>query len=527
METSNEHFQPGDIDTQIEQSLARAQPDDPDTQLVTDLQRLYQPAAQADEQSINYAWQHIHIRSRSQRSQQTERKIIPMHTPSSHIPGTTQSRSRPARRFASIQRTFALIAAVLVTALLVGTLLTMLSQSRVAQNKNTRSASTPVAKPTRVPTTQAQPGHVVYSHKVNDDIIMGLQWSPDGKGIVLVGNNAHIWDATTGKNEITYQPSGGGKTPIQNVAWEPHNSQRIAIGTDTVQVVDANTGHLLTTGPKSATANIGTTFTSLLVPLLPHSQGSPTMRAIAWSPDGKLIASSLDDPTNSSHNPQEHPILIWNSSTGNVVKTLIGHTADVERLAWSPDGKYIASLSVNWDPAVRVWNASTGQLIYTVNAKSYSAMLNVAWSPDSQFLAVSMTVQDGNNTLGEIKVKQQIQIWKALTGTPVLTYPLAPSINPVQYLAWSHDGTRIASVETGLQTISSGPDKGQQISVQNVAIWNPITGKKLFTYQQKSGDMRGITWSPDDTLLASASLITDVKNNTHEIDVNFWEAPAK
>jgi WD40 repeat protein len=115
-----------------------------------------------------------------------------------------------------------------------------------------------------------------------------------------------------------------------------------------------------------------------------------------------------------------------------------------------------------------------------------------------------------------------------LTGTPVLTYPLASSDSDVQYLAWSHDGTRIASVENGLQTISSGPHKGQQIPVRNVAVWNPMTGKTLFTYQEKNGEMRGVTWSPDDTLIATASMSSSTpatQTNNDTINVNVWEAP--
>ncbi|GHO69180.1 hypothetical protein KSC_080720 [Ktedonobacter sp. SOSP1-52] len=531
MATSKEHFNAKNIDKQIEQSLAQAPSNEPNTQLVADLQRLHQTDAQADAQSLNYAWQHIRARNRSQRSLNNEGKVIPMHIPSSRMPDKTQGMPLQ-QRFASTRRAFTLIAAVLVAALVVGSLLTVLYRARTAQEGNPGSPpATVIPKATNQP-TQVHPGQVVYTHTVEDSGIMGLQWSPDGKRIVMAGDSAHIWDATTGKNEVTYHPTGGGRNPIQNVAWAPDGSQRLAVATNNVQIIDANTGKVLVSGPKQSTAHIGNLLTSLLNPLTPYSAGTASITGLAWSPDGKYIASSLNDPINESRNPQAHPILIWDSSTGAVVKTLIGHTADAYHVVWSPDGTYLASFSQNWDETVRVWNAKTGQLVHTVHAVGYGTMNELAWSPDSQYLAVSMSVQIGNNTTGEIKNKYQVQIWQALTGKPVVTYTLHSPNNTVQYLAWSHNGTRIATVENETQTISSGPNKGQQIAVNDVEIWNPLTRKTLFTYQEKSGDMRGVTWSPDDTLIATASMSVsslppDKKANNATINVKVWKTPAK
>ncbi|GHO53355.1 WD40 repeat domain-containing protein [Ktedonobacter robiniae] len=529
MATSNEHFNAKDIDKQIEQALAQAQSNEPNTQLVADLQRLHQVDAQADAQSLNYAWQHIRARNRSQRSLNNEGKVIPMHIPSSRMPDKTQGVPRQ-QRFSSTRRAFTLIAAVLVAALVVGSLLTVLYRARSAQGGNPDSPhATAIPKATNQP-TQVHPGQVVYNYKVKDNIIMGLQWSPDGKRIVLVGNDAHILDATTGKNEVTYHPTGGGRTPVQNVAWAPDGSQRLAIATDTVQIIDANTGKVLATGPKQSTVYTGNLLTSLLMPLAPHSgSGSTVITSLAWSPDGRYIATNLGHLINNSRDPQDHPILIWDSHTGEVVKRLFGHTDDPYRVLWSPDGKYLASFSQNWDETVRVWDAKTGSLINTVHAKGYGSMGGIAWSPDSQYLAVSMDVQVGNNTVGEIKTKPQVQVWQALTGTPIMT--LSPTVSG-QYLAWSHDGKRIAMVESGLQTIASGPDEGNQISIEKVEIWNPMNGQTIYTYQEKSGEMRGVTWSPDDTLIATASMNSsslppDKKANNDTVYIKVWKTPAK
>jgi serine/threonine protein kinase len=83
-----------------------------------------------------------------------------------------------------------------------------------------------------------------------------------------------------------------------------------------------------------------------------------------------------------------------------------GHTDVVNAVAWSPDGKRIASAS--WDHTVQVWDATNGgnPLIY----RGHSAEVNaVAWSPDGKYLASG-------------SFDQRVQIWDARTGTRLLTY---------------------------------------------------------------------------------------------------------
>ena len=72
-------------------------------------------------------------------------------------------------------------------------------------------------------------------------------------------------------------------------------------------------------------------------------------QSVRFSPDGKTIASASDDET----------VRLWNTTTGQHLKTITGHTDIVERVCFSPDGKTIASAS--WDKTVRLWDATTGQ----------------------------------------------------------------------------------------------------------------------------------------------------------------------
>ena len=198
------------------------------------------------------------------------------------------------------------------------------------------------------------------------------------------------------------------------VAWSP-DGRRIASGSGdkTVQVWDAATGTSLRT------------YRS-------HSYG---VLAVAWSPDGRRIASGSGDKT----------VQVWDAATGTSLRTYRGHASWVNAVAWSPDGCRIAS--AGWDDTVQIWDAATGGkiLIYHDHrTKRHPAYINmrgdwplsvnaVAWSPDGRRIA-----SGADNKAG--------QVWDAGTGTTLRTYRGHASW--VNAVAWSPDGCRIASGST-------------------------------------------------------------------------------
>jgi len=76
--------------------------------------------------------------------------------------------------------------------------------------------------------------------------------------------------------------------------------------------------------------------------------------SVVYSPDGRFIASVSWDST----------IKIWDADTGKLIRTLKGHSWFVNSVAYSPDGRFIAS--GGW--AIKIWNARTGKLIATLMA---------------------------------------------------------------------------------------------------------------------------------------------------------------
>ena len=271
----------------------------------------------------------------------------------------------------------------------------------------------------------------------------------------------------------------GHTTPLIGVVYSPDGKRLATIGKDgTVKVWEATTGRELLHLP-------GTT------PLV-DSYGP---QRLAFSPDGALLASS-----------DNNLVKIWDSVSGKVLRTLSGHTADVWAVAFSRDGKRLATGGV--DATVQVWEVATGELLRTLSGHTDAIEL-LAFSPDGIRLASSS--DDGTT-----------KVWESVTGELLLDIP-----SPSTSVAFSPDGTRLAISDPegvrvldalsgqDVRTIPAGtggfvfsPDWTRLVTGSEgteAKVWDARTGQELLTLSGHAQRMADAAFSPDGEHLATAS----------------------
>jgi WD40 repeat protein len=390
----------------------------------------------------------------------------------------------------------------------------------------------------RVRLKSLRPGDSFLEEYGHQDRVWSVALSPDDRSVASVSSGLlKVWDRVNQKEHFSRALHGRGRV----AAFSP-DGKILAFG--------GEDGKLwMTDISRSADGRLSipdATPSAQSLSWLGHREGKEPREAwtVAFSPDGKILASAGDD----------HAIRLWDPVTGRELAVLCGHQSLVSCLAFSPDGKLLASGSFDEQATVKLWNAATRVEVATLRGHT-KPVYTLAFTPDGKHLATagrdrvlrlwdvathagqpilsdnyieSLAFSPDGRTLALWDKPQGVLLWDMVEQKVRRTLPRHPPGRVA--LAFSPDGKTLATGDyEGTVHFYDSATGDLRLSVQNhtaalnclaftpdgktlasagfdkkVKLWQTTTGRELLTLPEQKDRVRWLAFSPDGTMLATA-----------------------
>lgn len=304
-----------------------------------------------------------------------------------------------------------------------------------------------------------------YDFRGHRGAVRDVEVHPSGELVATIGVEPMIrlWSLKTTRPAGTLEPAGttfrGGapvlaQRRIEDIAFSPDGTLLAEAASES----GAGVIRLWTAAPESPTG-----FASAPRTLLSDADN---LRAIAFSPDGKLLAANTREGGRS-----DHKIIFVDVQTGEESgKALRGDRLAATLLAFTPDGKTLVSAGAR---TIHVWDVASRSLRHTIRSHR-KAIQSIAVAPDSEHFATA----DADDT---------INIWSVSTGKLVRDFKHKQE--GVAGLAYSPSGRTLAS---------GGADN-------TIKLWSPAHGKQRDRLWGHADTVNVLRFSPDGATLISGS----------------------
>jgi RNA polymerase sigma factor (sigma-70 family) len=365
----------------------------------------------------------------------------------------------------------------------------------------------------RVCLWDAETGKLKKSFVKHRDSVVAVAISSDGKRIASRGKDdtVRVWDAETGEDvQRWYYPiarsSPGGVSGNELFLRFGADGKTLIVGNTTRYSTAVPTAQDLADAQALAEATSmerGVDTLDIASGQLTHHFPAPNVaQLVGLSPDGKLAVrvNSMGDYSNLS------AISVWDFAANKQLTRPVGHVGAVICIAFSPDGKTVAT--GGRDRTVRLWDAASGTELKKLTGHS-EAVTELLFTPDGKRLA---SAAGGDIPLSQHCSDQSVSWWDVATGKEVRQFSFRGLGYPcgAQTLGLSSDGTRLSVIDTTGTRHAWNTETGENIEKDlRVAMSSAVSSAdgRMVVYRTQPEDRQLHIW---DTNRADEDAIRDL-----------------